>query len=91
MIHVAKIGLMQVDVSTGNVINKDASAIKDFRTQLQPVTTRPREWTIEHRVIEDPTIPNTTGNPTIKAYLEAEDAAGLKLVYMDQYTIITQN
>ncbi len=45
--------------------------------------------TTEERMMVDTTIPNTVGNPTIKAYLEAEDADGYVLTHMDQTYVIT--
>jgi hypothetical protein len=90
-IHVAFVELMQVD-STGNVIRKETGKLEDFRTNQHPVVTRPRSFSTEHRIqVDVPDIPNSAGNPTIKAYLILEDAAGFPLVYMDQYIIVTQS
>lgn len=89
-IHVAHIALMHIDSVTGDVIRKDTAAIKDFTTQTQPIISRPREFSTEHRVVEDATNTNTLGNPTIADYLTLEDGDGLMLVHMDQTFIITQ-
>jgi len=45
----------------------------------------------EARVMEDAAIPNTTGSPTIQAYLELEEAEGYTLRHMDQTYIVTYN
>lgn len=44
---------------------------------------------IEARIIEDQTIPNSAGNPTLKAYLEAEAEDGFTLDYISPTMIVT--
>lgn len=76
-VHVARIHLMQVN-STGGIVDKNNTSIDGM---LRTST--------EHRVVADATIPNTAGNPTVKTYLELEEAGGFRMVYMDQNTIVT--
>jgi hypothetical protein len=90
-IHVAQVALLQRDEVTGEIFNKESSQINKFLTQKQPVKTRARTFTTEHRIIESADIPNSTNNPTIKEYLVAEDASGFSLVHIDQTFIITKN
>lgn len=78
-IHVARVGFLNVD-ATGTVVKKDDPNVT-IKQQMQTST--------EHRVLEDAAIPNTSGYPTVKAYLEAEAANDYVLEYMDQNTIIT--
>lgn len=78
-IHVARIGVFNVD-ATGVVRKKDDPSVT-IRQQL--------ETSIDHRVIEDSLIPNSSGNPTVKAYLEAEADDDFVLQHIDQNSIIT--
>lgn len=43
----------------------------------------------EHRVIEDPNLPNSTGYPTVEEYLNRESGDGLRPVQVDQTMVIT--
>ena len=78
-IHVARIGMVDID-PMGAVINKNAAKIKDMLTASS-----------EQRVLVNAAIPNTTGNPTIEAYLIAEAGAGYKFAHLDQTFVITQS
>lgn len=44
----------------------------------------------QHRVVEDADIPSSIGNPTIKAYLEAEAAEGYRVAIVNQSMVITE-
>ena len=78
-VHIARVGAFNID-PTGNVIKKDDP---DVTIKQQLVTT------LEHRVIADTTIANSTSNPTVKTYLELEAGNDFVLHYMDQNSIIT--
>lgn len=47
-------------------------------------------YTEEHRIIADPTIPNSATYPNLKDYLNLEAGSGFQFAYMDQYNVITQ-
>lgn len=79
-VHVAYLQLLPVD-SIGNVIDKNSPTTTVKRVLATSGT--------EPRVIVNAGIANTAGNPTIKAYLEAEAAAGFTLKHIDQTMIIT--
>ena len=76
-VHVAYIQLMPVD-PMGNVLDKSTATIKGMMT----ANTEPR-------VIADPDIASSAGNPTVKSYIEAEAAAGFGVRHLDQTMIIT--
>lgn len=78
-VHVARVGFFNVD-NVGNVLKKDDVSVS-LKQQLQT--------SIDHRVIEDAVIPNSSGNPTVKTYLEAEAGDDFVLYHMDQNTIVT--
>ena len=78
-IHVARVAALSVD-TMGNVVSKEDPSV----TIAQHLRT-----SLEHRVIEDSAIPNTSGNPTVKTYLESEASDDYVMEYMDQSTIIT--
>ncbi len=90
-VHFVTIGLFHKDTITGGLFTKDGSPISKFEERTTKVTSRPREFTTEHRIVADSGIASSTGNPTINAYLEAEDDLGFKLAHMDQYIIVTQD
>ena len=46
---------------------------------------------MEMRVVEDSDIPSSSGNPSIKDYLVAEDGAGFSIAHMDNTIIVTQS
>lgn len=77
-IHVAQIKQFKID-QVGNIINDNSATIKQMLN-----------YETDHRIIEDTTISNTTGNPTIKSYLEQEASDGFQFEHLDQYYIITQ-
>lgn len=78
-VHVARVAALNVD-TTGNVVKKDDPDVS-LRQQLQ---TR-----IDHRVLEDVAISNSTGNPSVKDYIEAEAGDDYVVHYMDQTMIVT--
>jgi hypothetical protein len=91
-IHVANFILVHIDSVTDEVFTKDTSAMKKFETQnLNKPTMRPRDFSTEHRVQPDTTIPNTAGHPTLKDYLELEATSGFKFKHLDQTYIITES
>lgn len=78
-IHVARVGFLKVD-AVGNVVSKD---------NISGTIAAQLSGSHEHRVIEDSAIANTSGNPTVKTYLELESADDYVVHYMDQNTIVT--
>lgn len=78
-VHVARVDLVHL-TKDGNPVKKANTTIGDMMTASH-----------EHRVLEDAGIPNSTGFPTVKAYLEAEYDSGFVLRHMDQYYIITDD
>jgi hypothetical protein len=78
--HVVTLSLMNVD-STGTVYNRST----DNRQIKQNLN-----FSTEHRVVVDSSISTTTGNPTIKEYLELEAANDFRLVQIFQSMIITE-
>lgn len=78
-IHVARVAVLSVD-HLGNVVKKDDPNV----TLKQHLSTH-----MDHRLIVDAAIPNTAGNPSVKAYLEAEAANDYVLSHMDQSMIVT--
>lgn len=78
-INVAKIQLAIINSNTNTIV-----------TSTGPVNDRLNTYT-ELRVIDDPSIPNTAGSPTIEDYLTLEDGSGMILKHMDQTYIITQD
>lgn len=84
-IHYVNVGLFWID-GVGNVINKSDPSVK--LETLRTATTQ------EHRILERIVGPcstaNSSGFPTIPAFLQAEADDGFAIAYMDQYTVITQ-
>lgn len=80
MIHVATIKFYTVD-SVGNIVDKNSET-----TTLGSVM----HSSTEPRIMQDSSIPNSTNYPTIKRYLELEDAAGFKLVHLSNTMVVTQ-
>jgi len=78
-IHVAFTRFVGVD-SAGNVVNKS-----DPATTIRHVLST----THEHRVIPDPGIANSAGNPTIKEYLELEASINYVIGHVSQNMIVT--
>jgi len=62
----------------GGVVNQDIASISTIINSSK-----------EQRIIQDSNIPNTTGNPTIKRYLELEAADGYSLKNINNNIIIT--
>lgn len=78
-VHVVRTGFVNVD-AMGNILRKDDPNIS-IKQQMSTES--------QHRVLEDPSIPNSVGYPTIKRYLELEAADLYALRHIDQTTIIT--
>jgi hypothetical protein len=78
-VHVARVGLFTVD-QTGTRLDKccPTTSINDLKNTRQ-----------EFLVLPDAGIPNSAGYPTLKAFLEAEAAAGFVLNHLDQSFAIT--
>ena len=79
-VHVARVGVFNVD-ALGNILKKDDASI----TLKQQLST-----SIEHLVVEDAANSNTSGNPTVKQYLELEAGDDYIIAYMDQSTVVTK-
>lgn len=78
-VHVARLGVFSVN-QAGQKVDKN-----DPTTKLSDMlNTR-----IEALVIPDSGIPNSAGYPSIKNYLELEDAANFELRHLDQSFVIT--
>ena len=78
-IHVAIIGLVNVEFDNSTVVySKSTATLGQVKRSAQ-----------EPRILEDPDLPNTSGNPTIKQYLELEAAGDYVLRHIDQTYIIT--
>jgi hypothetical protein len=77
-LHVATISLLPVS-SVGTILDKDKASSKAMMTASS-----------ELRIIEDIAIPNTTGNPTIREYLELEAASSFTLKYIGQTFVVTE-
>lgn len=78
-VHVVRVGVFNVD-ATGNILRKDDADV----TIKQQLTS-----SIEHLVIEDAAVPNTSGNPTVAEYIKLEAVSDYALSHIDQTTIIT--
>jgi hypothetical protein len=76
-IHVARIALMPVNAA-GAVVVKNQATIREMM-----------DTSSEERVMTDPLLPHTVGNPTPKAYLELEAGDDFLLYHIDQTYIIT--
>lgn len=78
-VHVARVGVFNVD-ATGNILRKDDADV----TIKQQLTS-----SIEHLVIEDSSVSNTSGNPTVAEYIRLEAADDYVLAHIDQTMILT--
>ena len=78
-IHVVRVGFLKVD-ALGNVIDKE-----DSSTPLASHLSSSHD----HRVIADAAIANSTANPDIKTYLEAEANNDYVLGHISQNMIVT--
>ncbi len=78
-IHLVNVQFIGVD-AVGNVVDKN-----DRSTAITQVLNTSHE----HRVIPDAAVPNSSGYPTIKAYLELEAASNYILAHLSQNMIIT--
>ena len=79
-VHVVYVRPMPVGPD-GNVVDKNNASIAEMTMVDQ-----------EMRVVEDVAhAPNSSGNPSIKDYLVAEDGSGFSLAHMDNTIIVTQS
>jgi len=78
-IHVARVGLFSVDPA-GNIIKKNSPDL-----QIKQVLNS----SMDHLVLEDATIPNTSGNPNVTEYLKLEAANDYVLSHINQTMVIT--
>jgi hypothetical protein len=82
-IHIARTAILAVNKNTGAVVRKD-----DTTTTIADVL----ETEHQHRVLPDVTnAPNSSGYPTVDAYLRLEAAAGYFVRHLDQNMIVTYN
>ncbi len=81
-IHIAHVALMNVNLKTGLVINKNSAS-----TSINDML----ETEKQHRVIYNPEIPSTTGNPTTEQYLKNEAQQNYVVRYFGQHLIVTYN
>jgi hypothetical protein len=79
-IHAARVGLFTTD-SSGNRIDKCCNSIS---------INELKQTSQEFLILPDQSIPNTSGYPTIKSYLQLEAADGFFLQHLDQSFVITQ-
>ena len=75
-VHVAYIRPMQI--VGGNVVDKNDATIAQMMNA-----------SLEMRIMQDAAIASSTGNPNIKDYIEAEEAAGFRINHIDNNLIIT--
>ncbi len=78
-VHVARLGLYSVDAGGTRIDKSDTSAT---------INTL-KSTSMDFLVIPDATIPNSSGYPTIKAFLIDEASDGFVLQHLDQSLIIT--
>lgn len=78
-IHVARIDAVSLDLS-GNYLDKSSS-----NTTIKQVL----QSQLDHRVIQDTTLPNTTNYPDIPTYLKLEAAQGYVLSHLSQNLVVT--
>ena len=77
-VHVVYVRQMQV--VAGQIINKSDATIAQMANA-----------SMEMRVVPDSDAPNSSGSPSIKDYLVAEDGGGYELVHMDNTMIVTKS
>lgn len=78
--HYAELGLVQVSPN-GRVYQRSQGNLTIAETLV---------FNTEHRILVDANLPNTSTNPTIKAYLELEAADGYQLKTVNQSFIVTE-
>jgi len=81
-VHVARVNFVTVN-SLGQFVDKNAD------TDNPATINEMLSFRNEHRVLEDPAIPNTTDYPTVPDYIELEAGDNFVVHYMDQNMIIT--
>lgn len=80
--HVASLNLFQVDTNTGEVYQRGRAPGRAIKQNLN--------FDTQHRIVVDPDIPNTAGNPTIKDYLVLEAGDDFEPVQIFQSLVITK-
>lgn len=80
--RLATFGLFQVDTISGRVYQRGAGNNLSIKEVLRFQT--------EHRIVEDATLSNTSGNPNLKTYLELEAADGFQLKEVNQSFVVTE-
>lgn len=81
-IHVARHGLWRISDVSGKKYRSTNSAGVSFKEAMKFHT--------DDLVEIDSAINSTAGNPTVKAYLEAEAAVGYSFKHLDESYIITE-
>ena len=76
-VHVVYI--TQTPVLNGIPIDKESATIKEVINS-----------DTEMRIVPDASVPNSSGKPSIKEYIELENAAGFKLGSITNTMIVTQ-
>lgn len=79
-VHIVKMGPVRISNATGSSM----TVVGSGATIAQVIDSSK-----ELRVLENPNVPSSAGNPTLEDYLIAEDAAGFQLRHLDNVYIIT--
>ena len=80
-IHTVYLKPQNVDQS-GNIVEKNNPSTTIAQVMLSNT---------EMRVIPTASVPNSVNSPSIQQYLDAEDAAGFKVVSINNTMIVTQS
>lgn len=78
-VHVVSVAPFTVDAENNRIDKNDPTV------QINVL----KNTRIEHLIIPDSQIPNSSGYPTIKEYLELEAVSGYELRHLDQSFVIT--
>lgn len=78
--RLANLQLMNVNPVTGEVYQRGSGPLP-IKAALS--------FSTEHRIIEDPNLPNTEGFPDLDTYLQLEAVDGFHPVQVDQTLVIT--
>lgn len=85
-IEVANIRLVNVN-GVGNIVYKSDT----ISNVISNINQEHRVFEAEPGSAQNAAAEGATTAPTVTAYLKQEDSDGRSVVYMDQYTIITQS
>lgn len=80
---------MQVHVAELTLIQKTAAG--SIKRRVEMTIEEALTASTEIRLIDDSDIPNTSGYPTLRGYLELEAADNFQLTHLDQSYVITYN